>query len=269
MDSNTVIGYENDGSEIKLVDLQNELKTMLKDIVEVLEKNNIRYFAAEGTLLGAVRHQDVIPWDDDIDLGFLLEDIDTIIKVLNKDLDSKYVVQCFQNDENYNVTQPIIKVRLKNTSVDYDAWYDKNHCGCNGIFVDLIAFSYMNKDSIKDKIDRICAFARTLVLIGLNYCGINCKWLKERHIKKAIKHNERNCGSKQLGYSINFMCWKVYDYNADDFFSTIKLPFGEITIQCPKNYNGVLTRLYGDYIKIPDTTNIRLYHSKNIKLREK
>ena len=47
------------------------LKLLLKNTTELFDKNNIKYFIDGGTLLGAVRHKDIIPHDDDIDLGVL------------------------------------------------------------------------------------------------------------------------------------------------------------------------------------------------------
>ncbi len=45
------------------------LYQMMKDVHEVLDHYKIAYWAEGGTLLGAVRHQGIIPWDDDLDLG--------------------------------------------------------------------------------------------------------------------------------------------------------------------------------------------------------
>ena len=45
-----------------------QIHKILKGILTIVENSDIEYYASGGTLLGAVRHQDIIPWDDDIDL---------------------------------------------------------------------------------------------------------------------------------------------------------------------------------------------------------
>lgn len=54
----------------KIQEVQREI---LFSIVAICEKYGIEYFLMYGTLLGAVRHGDTIPWDDDIDLGMKRE----------------------------------------------------------------------------------------------------------------------------------------------------------------------------------------------------
>ena len=53
---------------------------MLKDLAKVCDDNDIPYYLAGGTLLGAVRHNGFIPWDDDIDINLLINDVKRLKK---------------------------------------------------------------------------------------------------------------------------------------------------------------------------------------------
>lgn len=59
-----------------------EMVLFLKLIVNFLDDNNIRYYLAGGTLLGAIRNNGIIPWDDDIDICILEEDENKLNKLI-------------------------------------------------------------------------------------------------------------------------------------------------------------------------------------------
>lgn len=65
---------------------------VLSVVDEVCRKNQITWFADWGTLLGAVRHQGFIPWDDDIDICIKREDFNKLIEVLPRDLPYGFVI---------------------------------------------------------------------------------------------------------------------------------------------------------------------------------
>jgi phosphorylcholine metabolism protein LicD/glycosyltransferase involved in cell wall biosynthesis len=64
--------------ELQLITLD-----ILKTVVEFCDKHNLRYYLAEGSLLGAVRHGGFIPWDDDMDIAMPRQDYDKFIKLWN------------------------------------------------------------------------------------------------------------------------------------------------------------------------------------------
>lgn len=62
----------------QIQDLEFEI---LKTFDSFCSDNGIRYFLFGGTLIGAVRHKDFIPWDDDLDVAMLREDYEKMLKI--------------------------------------------------------------------------------------------------------------------------------------------------------------------------------------------
>ncbi|XP_059930752.1 fukutin-related protein isoform X2 [Gadus macrocephalus] len=61
------------------------LRETAKYVVNILEGSGVRYWLEGGSLLGAARHQDIIPWDYDVDLGVYLEDVPNCDQLKNLD----------------------------------------------------------------------------------------------------------------------------------------------------------------------------------------
>lgn len=98
------------------VDLKDIQKVELEILLEpdrIYKSNNINYQLFSGTLLGAIRDNKFIPWDDDIDVCLLREDYNKFIKVCQRDLDEKYFLQTNKTDKDY--IMQFAKIRKNNT----------------------------------------------------------------------------------------------------------------------------------------------------------
>ncbi len=87
---------------------------ILKVVDEFCKKNSIQYSLAYGTLIGAVRHQGFIPWDDDIDLMMRRDMYDRFIKLWQKDPPGGYYLQ--NDDTELGYPNNFLKIRKEKTT---------------------------------------------------------------------------------------------------------------------------------------------------------
>ena len=100
MKDNPIVQETNAGLK-RLQDL--ELEMMLK-IDEICKRHDLTYYLMGGTLIGAVRHQGFIPWDDDIDLGMPRPDYEKFLQVAPKELGEEFGILTPYDTEGYPFT---------------------------------------------------------------------------------------------------------------------------------------------------------------------
>lgn len=72
--------------------IQAELLEMYEDVFFACEKHGLRLFLQGGTLLGKIRHDGFIPWDDDMDLGMCRDDYSRLQDVYEEELEERYLL---------------------------------------------------------------------------------------------------------------------------------------------------------------------------------
>lgn len=237
---------------------QTELE-IFKEFVSVCETLGIRYYLLAGTLLGAVRHQGFIPWDDDIDVGILREDYERFLAQAGKLLPSHLFLQTYKTDKGYH--QPFAKIRNSNTAFIELSVKDNpmNH----GVFIDIFpldrcnlevrkSFAYRLKERIYSM--RASSLMRNYKLDAKRrliraVCMLICP-SAHKAVEKLDKLHRSMPDGKML---VNFS--GVYGEReiapAEWYGAGVKIEFEGITVTVPKEYDKLLRQIYGDYMTPP------------------
>ena len=147
------------GKAIGLREHQRIMLDILSAFADFCDEHQLQYFLDAGTLLGAVRHQGFIPWDNDMDLCMLRPDYERfceIIKGQDGKLNEHLIVE-FPEDTIY----PFLKI-VDNRSILIE--FPEKYPLETGIYLDLFC-----KDGIKDDSLSTKLLCKTSEVLGLVY----------------------------------------------------------------------------------------------------
>jgi lipopolysaccharide cholinephosphotransferase len=125
--------------EIKDLDeLHHIVIEIAKKLHLICKNNDIEYYMLGGTMLGAIRHNGFIPWDDDMDFGVMRKDYYKLINLLKKGLPDYYKVRTIK--DNVGIYGEIVKIEDTRTVIEEP---DRKGYEC-GAFIDLFPLDYTN-----------------------------------------------------------------------------------------------------------------------------
>ncbi len=243
---------------------------LLAELDRVCKNNGIQYFAHAGTLLGAVRHQGFIPWDDDIDLVMLREDYEKLAALPASEFGKGYFLQSTYNDA---VMRGHLQLRRDGTTLITENNYGaKFH---RGIFIDIFVF-----DALPESEEEMLRWKKKLSLVyKIISFPVVMTWrrimgeplhmmLPYMVLKIILTANLRLLGGKKRAFNrFEALCRKYEntgtDFTGDPAFLCVKkqifrdkksnyskvlnLPFENTTIPCPAGYDDALRAQFGDY----------------------
>lgn len=248
---------------------------ILLDVAEFCEENGITYYLCGGTLIGAVRHQGFIPWDDDIDIEMPREDYMKFVHTYGKR--GNYRVLSIYNDPSYYQSSAKVvddsTILIENIDITEKI----------GVYIDIFPLDNLNDDyetsvrlcnKIKPyrnalqlktiKVSPNRGILKNIVLIVGKFLlsVVDYRYLVKKIDTLAQKHNLAS-NSRYVGV-ISTMIYGEREIMERRFFNAgQKLCFEGNMLNCPLHYHEVLSRMYGDYMQLPPEEK-RVTHHANM-----
>ncbi len=238
--------------------------TLLKELIRVLEKHNIRYFASGGTLLGAVRHSGYIPWDDDIDIMMLREDYERLLKLAESEFSSPLFFQSFFSDKGYFRGHAQLR-RSDTTGALKEELYSVPFN--QGIFIDIFPLDSIPDSPLSFKIQLLkikclnfllnhtvrsdSSFKkRGLFLFKNALARFVCIFLKPERVWVLLNNVCKKYSGKKTARVAPLLfdsgCQR-YRWKRVLFDDCVYLKFEDLELCCPCGYDEILSQQYGDY----------------------
>ena len=248
----------------------------LRKIVEVCENYGITYYLTGGALLGAVRHHDLIPWDDDVDVAFTRNEYNKLLQVPKEAWGEEFeLVTCQQIGKGKGFLDFITRLIYLAEKVPAINIYDKVGDWCeeryrNCVPIDCFVLDEAYESSVLQKM----LFLKLKLIYGMGmghrahlnldaYKGIakiavriTSAIGKKIPLEKIILMYEKVSQSAKKGsgnvYYSNYAITVFHKvYKREWYDKTVKLPIGKEEFNGPVGYHKVLTTQYGDYMTPP------------------
>lgn len=117
---------------------------VLQKVAEICDRHGLVWYAAYGTLLGAIRHEGFVPWDDDMDIWVKRKDYNKLLQILPKELPNGYLVRSPLTAEGYDQFHAFV-CSGNRISIEPE-WLEQYH-GCPfSVGLDIFPLDYLARD---------------------------------------------------------------------------------------------------------------------------
>lgn len=246
---------------------------MMCAVADFCDANGIRYYLCGGTLLGAVRHKDFIPWDLDADLQLPRPDYLRMIELLRaQKLGPYYELRCFEHG---NLDLPYAKLfdmrtQTRGTSRYSQLWIDifpldgvPDDPRESEAFLRKVARFRYWEIRVRWRMRKKRSFWKMLIVEPLYFCvdhlfGGNMYWNRRIH-EMALRYDFER--SEYICEVANCQQMRTRMRRVD-FVPPVELEFHGRSFHAPGNWDQYLRQLYGDYMVLPPPEQRKIQHWK-------
>lgn len=246
---------------------------ILREVDSFCKENNIHYYLMYGSLIGAVRHKGIIPWDDDIDICMTRNNYDRFLSVFPSDKSNGIYVR----EQTVESKFPFYYAKVCMSNTHAFEPIDNGQFDV-GISIDLFPLDPIPSDKKKrKKILRRVRFYRFKLIPHVIDYTVNRPWYKKvclsvmnrlfkkeafyyiQRIRKIMSSLDDN--DTELITEIMTPYGESAIFPKSWFNESINLTFEELSISVPKKYDNILSQLYGDYMVPPPVEKQISHHS--------
>ena len=244
------------GEKATLQEHQKALYFLLTEFDRVCKKLNIPYMLFAGTLLGAVRHQGFVPWDDDLDVLMHRKDYEKLLQEAPEHFHAEFYLQ-----GEFGSHWPMFfsKLRLNGTAC-LEKYHPKDPEIHQGVYMDIFHCDNAYSSTLGRKFQFACS--KVVIAKSLDAEGYYtqskkkkifmflCRLLPRKPFHRIVR------GPKKTGQYVHCFLGGASKYSRSIFPASVlkeklQLPFGESKFSAPAQYDTVLSTLYGDYMTLP------------------
>lgn len=256
-----------DNKNSALKKLQFTELTILTEFDRVCRNHHLRYYVVGGTLIGAVRHQGFIPWDDDIDVSMPRKDFKKLIKISKDEFGDKYFLQTHKTEK--NCFFHYAKLRKNGTFFGEEKFEHKSFH--KGIFIDIFPLDYIPENKLlqklifksfglmsglissKDKSDEYLFKDKSK---AFNFIMKPLRFILPKSFMSAIRtviaKLSNLLSNKKLLASLSGFHGYPMEISPESWWAEgCDIKFEDKTVRAPKEYDTFLHHMFGDYMTLP------------------
>ena len=239
---------------------------ILKDVADFCENSGLRYMLAYGTLIGAVRHNGFIPWDDDIDIAMPRPDYDVFVNTFNN-RSSCYRVIDISIDDSYSI--PFAKVFDNRTWLNEFKYKEDKY----GVYIDIFPIDGVGGKMQMykaQKLDKLLHAKKANFKNRSLFKNVLNSIVKVFLIPFSVNDILRLCdkNARRYGFGTTSKAGNMLEtygiceaVETSVFMNTVYHKFEDYEFKIPVEYDKWLRGIYGDYMLLPPEEQQIAHHN--------